>query len=263
MTDKGIYRNLLEARRVGRKQLAMLIDPDGLTLSGLERQVLLAGEAGVDYFFLGGSLIWDDVLHASADLIKEVCPDTPLLLFPGHPTQLSDKVDAVLLLCLISGRNPDFLIGQQVVAAPYLKRLDVEVISTGYMLVGGRGRTTTVEYMTQTVPIPANKPSIAACTALAGALLGLKLSFLDAGSGADEPVHPDVIREVSRSTQTPTFVGGGIRRPEQALAAVQAGADLIVVGNAFEKNPALVKEMVSAIDLKGAALSRLENGGEG
>ncbi len=254
MTDKGIYKSLLEAHQNGHKQLAVLIDPDGLTLSDLERQLLLAKEAGVDYFFLGGSLIWDDVLCTSADLIKEVCPDIPLLLFPGHPMQLSDKVDAVLLLCLISGRNPDFLIGQQVVAAPYLKRLDVEVISTGYMLVGS-GSTTTVEYMTQTVPIPGNKPSVAACTALAGDLLGLKLSFLDAGSGADEPVHSDVIRAVSQSTRTPTFVGGGIRKPEQALAAVQAGADLIVVGNAFEKDPALVGEMVAAIRLEQGALT--------
>ncbi len=246
MTNKGIYQNLLQAQKEGQKRLAMLIDPDGLPLANLEKQLTLASEAGVHYFFLGGSLIWDDMLNDAADLIRQICPDIPLLLFPGHPTQLSDKVDAVLFLSLISGRNPDLLIGQQVVAAPYLKRLDVEVISTGYMLIG-QGRTTTVEYMTQTIPIPANKPEIASCTALAGELLGLKLTFLDGGSGADQPVNPALIRAVAHTTQTPTFVGGGIRRPEQAEAAVKAGADVIVVGNAFEKSPELVKEMTDAI----------------
>lgn len=246
MTDKGIYNKLLQAHQQKHKQLAVLIDPDGLVLKQLEYQLELAAEAEVNYFFLGGSLFWDDMLHDTAELIKTRYPHIPLLLFPGHPTQLTEKVDAVLFLSLISGRNPDLLIGQQVVAAPYLKRLNVEVISTGYILIG-QGKTTSVEYISQTTPIPPNKPSIAACTALAGEMLGLKLTFLDAGSGADQPIAPTLIQAVTQATQTPTFVGGGIRTPEQAIAAAQAGADVIIVGNAFEKDPKLINILASAI----------------
>jgi len=246
MTDKGIYDSLLQAHLSGKKQLSMLIDPDGLEINTLEKQLLLAKDARVDFFFLGGSIIWNDKLNACADLIREICPGTPLLLFPGNPMQLSEKVDAVLFLSLISGRNPELLIGQHVVAAPYLKEMDVEVIPTGYILVQC-GSTTTVEYISQTTPIPYGKPQIAACTAMAGELLGLKLIFMDGGSGADKPISPEMIQMVSKTTKGPLFIGGGIRSPQQAQAAVNAGADLIIVGNAFEKDPTLIGELTSAV----------------
>ncbi len=246
MTDKGIYERLSKAYRSGKKQLSMLVDPDGIDPKILEQQLLLAKDAGVDFFFLGGSLIKNDSLNSCADLMREVCPDIPILLFPGNAIQLSDKVDAILFLSLISGRNPDLLIGQQVVAAPYLKKMDVEVIPTGYMLVKC-GAITTVEYISQTTPIPYNKPEIASCTALAGHLLGLKLTFMDGGSGADKPISPEMIRMVSGAIDNPLFVGGGIRTPKQAQVAVKAGADLIVVGNAFEKDPSLIKELTDAV----------------
>jgi len=246
MTEKGIYKAISEAHRSGKKQIAMLIDPDGLNSATLEKQLLLAKEAPVDFLFLGGSLIWDDTLNASAKLIQQICPHIPLLLFPGNPTQLNENADGVLFLSLISGRNPELLIGQQVVAAPLLKKMDIEVIPTGYMLIKC-GSTTTVEYVSQTTPIPYNKPEIAGCTAFAGELLGLKLIFMDGGSGADKPISAQMIRTVAETIHIPIAVGGGIRTPEQASAAVAAGADIIVVGNAFEKDPSLIRELTEAV----------------
>ncbi|HHJ49705.1 MAG TPA: geranylgeranylglyceryl/heptaprenylglyceryl phosphate synthase [Phaeodactylibacter sp.] len=246
MTDKGIYKGISEAHRSGKKQIAMLIDPDGLSPSALEKQLLLAKEAPVDFLFLGGSLIWDDTLNASADLIQQMCPHIPLLLFPGNPTQLNEKADGVLFLSLISGRNPELLIGQQIIAAPLLKTMDIEVIPTGYMLIKC-GSATTVEYISQTMPIPYNKPEVAGCTAFAGELLGLKLIFMDGGSGADKPISAQMIRTVSGTISIPLLVGGGIRTPEQAATAISAGADIIVVGNAFEKDPSLIGELTEAV----------------
>ena len=236
---------LVDAKRQGRKRFAVLIDPDKLRTQRLSTVVERSIEAGVDYFFIGGSLIVNNMLDQVLVGIKERC-DIPLVLFPGSSFQLSYRADALLLLSLISGRNAELLIGNHVVAAPYLKISPLEIASCGYMLVDG-GTQTTVSYMSNTTPIPADKADIAVCTAVAGEMLGLKLMYLDAGSGAQRPVPTELISAVSQATEVPLIVGGGIRTPERARANVEAGADVIVVGNAIEGDPGLVAELSAAI----------------
>ena len=177
--------------------------------------------------------------------IRRQC-DIPLVLFPGNSFQLSWRADAILFLSLISGRNPELLIGQHVVAAPFLKMSPLEIISTGYILVDG-GVTTAVQYMSNTYPIPAHKDDIAVCTALAGEMLGLKMMYLEAGSGAIRPVSESMIEAVRGAVSVPLLVGGGIRTPEKAAAKLRAGADVVVIGNAIEQDPGLIREMAAAV----------------
>jgi putative glycerol-1-phosphate prenyltransferase len=240
-----IYQQLAEAKKLGQKKLAVLIDPDKIRLGGLDKILILAKEAKVDYFFIGGSLIVNNMLDKCLTAIKEAC-DIPMVLFPGDSYQLSYRADAILFLSLISGRNADLLIGKHVISAPYLKMSPLEILSTGYMLIDG-GVPTTVSYMSNTVPIPSNKNDIAICTAIAGEMLGLKLMYMDAGSGAQIPISASMIEEVSGAVSCPLIVGGGIRTAEKALENAKAGADVVVVGNAIEKDPNLIKEMATAI----------------
>jgi len=176
---------------------------------------------------------------------KEKC-NIPLILFPGNTTQLSNQADGILFLSLISGRNPELLIGNHVITAPFLKQSSLEVMSTGYILIDS-GTPTAVSYMSHTKPIRADKYDIGLCTALAGELLGLKLIYLEAGSGAQNPVSTKMIKTVSKGISIPLIVGGGIRTPEKAQANAAAGADLIIVGNVIESNPSLIGEMAHAI----------------
>lgn len=169
-----------------------------------------------------------------------------MILFPGNSFQLSYKADGILFLSLISGRNAELLIGNHVIAAPFLKMSPLEIIPTGYMLVEG-GTMTSVQYMSNTYPIPANKDDIALCTAVAGEMLGLKQIYMDAGSGAKYPISASMINTVSGGINIPLIIGGGISTPEKAAANAKAGADVIVVGNAIEKDPMLIKEMVIAV----------------
>ncbi len=243
--DKQIYTGLLAARQTGAKKLAILFDPDKLRLKKMETALELAVECGVDYFFIGGSLVVNDMLDELLLKIHRHCA-IPLILFPGNSFQLSYRADALLFLSLISGRNAELLIGQHVISAPFLKMSPLEIISTGYMLVDG-GVQTAVQYMSNTYPIPAHKDDIAVCTAIAGEMLGLKLLYLDAGSGARNPVSVSMIEAVSGAVSIPLIVGGGIRTPENVIANLQAGADLVVVGNAIEKDPALIREMAAAV----------------
>lgn len=242
-----LYSNLLTARANGEKHLAILIDPGKLAPRRLERTVELAAECGVHYFFIGGSLVVNDMLDSVLGGIRERC-SIPLVLFPGNSFQLSYRADALLFLSLISGRNPELLIGQHVISAPFLKMSPLEIISTGYMLIDG-GVQTAVQYMSNTYPIPANKSDIAVCTALAGELLGLKMIYLEAGSGAKNPVPQPMIEAVRAAISVPLIVGGGIRTGEQAAAACRAGADVLVVGNAVEENPELIRELAAALAL--------------
>jgi phosphoglycerol geranylgeranyltransferase len=242
--DKGIYTGLLEAKKQGEKKFVVLLDPDKLRLKKLEQTLDLALECGVDYFFIGGSLVVNNMLDDLLAGIRRRC-DIPMILFPGNSFQLSYRADAILFLSLISGRNPELLIGQHVISAPFLKMSPLEIISTGYMLIDG-GVQTSVQYMSNTYPIPAAKDDIAVCTALAGELLGLKIIYLDAGSGAQNPVSESMIEAVSGAVQVPLIVGGGIRTPEKVAANLKAGADMIVVGNAIEKDPVLIREMAAA-----------------
>jgi putative glycerol-1-phosphate prenyltransferase len=245
MTKNTIYSSLTEAKANGDKKFVVLIDPDKMRLENMEKALDFAVQAKVDYFFIGGSLIVNNMLDQCLVAIRERC-HIPMILFPGNSLQLSWKADGILFLSLISGRNADLLIGSHVIAAPYLKLSPLEILPTGYMLIDG-GAPTAVLYMSNTRPIPAHKEDIAVCTAMAGEMLGLRLIYMDAGSGAPNPVSEDIIESVSNAISIPLIVGGGIRTPEKALANAKAGADVIVVGNAIEKDPQLVSEMAEAV----------------
>lgn len=241
-----IYKDLVEAKKAGKKKLAVLIDPDEVRLGKMDQILNIATLAKVDYFFIGGSLIVNNQLDACLVSIREKC-NIPMVLFPGDSYQLSYKADAILFLSLISGRNAELLIGKHVLTAPYLKMSPLEVISTGYMLVDG-GVPTTVSYISNTNPIPNNKADVAVCTAIAGEMLGLKCIYMDAGSGAREPISAEMIDAVSCATSIPLIIGGGIKTPEKARENIEAGADVIVVGNAFEKDPSLIISISNAIE---------------
>lgn len=228
-----------------RKKLAVLVDPDKPTDAQIISIVEKAKAADVDFFFVGGSLLVTDSLDHCIKLIKEHC-DIPVLIFPGNSLQISKYCDGFLLLSLISGRNPEMLIGRHVIAAPYLKLYGNEIIPTGYMLIDS-GKATSVTYMSDTTPIPHDKDDIAMCTAIAGEMLGLKLIYLEAGSGALMPVSTSMISKVSQMINIPLIVGGGIKTPEMAAEAVKAGADVIVIGTAFEKEPEMLQQFAKAI----------------
>jgi putative glycerol-1-phosphate prenyltransferase len=228
-----------------RKLFAVLIDPDKYNSKGLVTAMSSAMENKVDFILVGGSLLTNDHLDETLQIIKDQV-DIPVILFPGSILQINEKADALLLLSLISGRNADLLIGKHVIAAPYLKKSKLEILPTGYMLIES-GPLTTAQYITNTIPIPRSKDDIAACTAMAGEMLGLRLIYMDAGSGAEVPISASMIRKVKDSISIPLIVGGGIRTPEQALASCNAGADMIVVGNAIEKDQSCIKEIAHAV----------------
>jgi putative glycerol-1-phosphate prenyltransferase len=232
---------LENARLSGRKLLAQLIDPD--RIRNMDQVFDIAHRAerdGVDFIFFGGSLITSKLEFDPVKALKNATR-IPCVLFPSTPLQINESADAVLFLSLISGRNPEYLIGHQVAAAPLLRNSKLEIIPTGYILVGC-GQTTTAEYISHSFPIPYNKPEIAAATALAGTMLGLKLVYLDGGSGAEKPISTEMISKVREWTDVPILVGGGIRSAAQANAILNAGADMIVVGNGAETNPLLLSE---------------------
>jgi phosphoglycerol geranylgeranyltransferase len=224
-------------------QLALLIDPDNITIEGLKKLFSTPGVHHIDYFLIGGSLL----LTQFEAILLEVKKYTskPVVIFPGNAFQISSHADAFMLLSLISGRNPDFLIGHHVMSAPQLKRIGIPVVSTGYMLIES-GSSTSVQYMSNTLPIPSSKNDIAVATAQAGEMLGMRQLYLEAGSGAKHPVPLSMITDVANSVDIPIIVGGGIRTPEQAENAWKAGANLVVVGNAIEKDPEFISELITA-----------------
>ena len=238
MQRKKILPVLHKYRAEGRKAFAVLLDPDKVELATFPMFLKICVQNHVDFFFVGGSLI---TTYATDEIIAAIHQhtDIPAVLFPGNSLHVEASADAILLLSLISGRNPEFLIGQHVIAAPILKKSKLEILPTGYMLVES-GRATTVSYISNTTPIPRDKPSVAACTALAGEMLGLQLIYMDAGSGAQLPITPEMIAAVRQAVDLPIVVGGGINTPQKAQAALEAGADVIVVGNGIEQNPALL-----------------------
>lgn len=246
--NSKIYTSIEQSRAAGRKQLAVLVDPDRLRTQSVGALIALA-ERGIDFFFIGGSLLMDERMEECLHLLRSNVPQ-PLIIFPGSPLQISANADAILLLSLISGRNPDLLIGQHVIAAPYLKASGLEIISTGYMLIDG-GVNTTAAYMSATQPIPPGKIEIAVCTAMAGTMLGLKTLYLDAGSGAQHSVSTEMIQAVREAVEVPLFTGGGIRSAELAYTNLKAGADLLVVGNALEKDPHLLIDIAAAVQAAG------------
>ena len=236
---------LLEKLKISKKQqikqLAVLIDPDKARPSELDYLVTLSEAAEVDYFFIGGSFLKEENTDDTVRYIQSIST-IPVILFPGSPAQISRNADAILLLSLISGRNANLLIGRHVEAAPKLLQINIEIMPTGYMLIDG-GRATAVSYISNTMPIPADKEDIAAFTALAGVQLGLQIIYMDAGSGALYSIPSKMIRKVSALIDVPLIVGGGIRSAAQMKEAYNAGADVVVIGNALEKNPDLLAEL--------------------
>ncbi|HEX3024596.1 MAG TPA: geranylgeranylglyceryl/heptaprenylglyceryl phosphate synthase [Chitinophagaceae bacterium] len=240
-----LYNHLIENKKEGKKSFSVLIDPDKIDIAGIEQLVGLSVDAKVDYFFIGGSLIISNHLDDCIRQIKTSC-NIPVVLFPGSPSQVSRYADALLYLSLISGRNPELLIGQHVLSATQVKNSGLEIISTGYMVVDG-GAPTAVTYISNATPIPADKNDIAMCTAMAGEMLGMKLIYMDAGSGAKRPITEKMIEQVAQNIEVPLIVGGGITNPEKAYLNCKAGADIIVVGNAIEKDASIIKEISDAV----------------
>ena len=241
----NIYQSLTDRKSQSKKSFAVLIDPDKVNDNSVEELIQLSLAAKVDYFLVGGSLVISSYLDECVQIIKRSC-NIPVILFPGSPSQVSKYADALLYLSLISGRNPELLIGQHVVSAPFVKKSGLEIMSTGYMVIDG-GAPTTVSYISNASPLPSDKNEIAMCTAMAGEMLGMKLIYMDAGSGAKKAISESMIQKVASCIDVPLIVGGGITTAEKAYLNCKAGADVIVVGNAIEKDASLIKEIASAI----------------
>lgn len=234
-----IFKSILKKLKT-QKLLAVLIDPENYSDSELSLRIEIAARQDVDIILIGGSLVSSN-LHAPIEIIKSLC-NIPVVLFPGSLLQISANADGILLISLISGRNPENLIGNHVAAAPTLKKSGLEILSTGYMLIGNADDSA-VGYMSNTRSIPETKTDIASATAIAGEMIGHKLIYLEGGSGAGKPISAKMIAAVKKCISSPLIVGGGIRNRKGAEAAFAAGADILVVGNAIEKDPALIEDI--------------------
>lgn len=240
--QQSIYESILTSKKSDKKLFAVLIDPD--KFDSIE-VVSRCEDAGVDLIFVGGSIITNGNFEECIQSIKKVST-IPVVIFPGNALQISKSADGILLLSLISGRNPEMLIGNHVLSATKLKASKLQVLPTGYMLIDS-GKQTAASYISNTNPIPSDKDDIAMATAMAGEMLGLRLIYMDAGSGASSCVTESMINKVSLNTHVPLIVGGGINTPAKASLACKAGADVIVIGNAIEKDPALIQSISKAI----------------
>lgn len=242
-------RNTFKLQK-GDGKIALLIDPDWAENTDWFLSILsMLNQVSIDLILVGGSLIkYPDRIDQMIVSIKKACK-IPVYLFPGHPTHLSSKADGVLFLSVISGRNPELLIGQHVVSAPLIKSYGLHVWPTGYMIIGNSA--TSVHYMSQTFPIPSSKPTIASATALAGEMLGLKTIYIDGGSGAGQPISEAMISEIAKSVSIPLIVGGGINNVSQLKAALNCGADMVVIGTAVEKTPEFLRSFQNAFKING------------
>jgi putative glycerol-1-phosphate prenyltransferase len=225
----------------GIKMFGVLIDPDKQNVADLIKTVQMCNNSAVDYFFVGGSIITQGDMNKTARLIKENS-DKPVIIFPGNPDQITNYADAILFLSLISGRNPEFLIGHQVAAAPILNKSNLEIIPTGYLLVDC-GTITTAIYVSDTNPIPYENADIAANTALAGEYLGMRLTYIDGGSGAKKCISKNMISLTKSRINGPLIIGGGIRTAAAAQEIYKAGADIVIVGNGAEENRNLIQDI--------------------
>jgi phosphoglycerol geranylgeranyltransferase len=242
-TDKkAIYNTLARKKERGIKSLSILIDPDKIEATGKIQLLDFCKENAPDFFMVGGSLITNQQLETVIDAIHShpYTAHIPVVLFPNSYLHLSAAADGILFLSLISGRNPEYLIGNHVIAAPILKQAQLEIMPTGYLLVNC-GNQTTVAYISNTTPIPYEKNDIAVCTALAGEMLGLKMIYIDGGSGAKQPISTEMIRAVKQAIEIPLMVGGGIRTVSAMEDSFRAGADTVVIGSAVEQNPELIE----------------------
>ena len=249
-----IYNHLLNTIREKGAAYLVLLDPDKLPENKLAGFLKHCEKLGVDGFLVGGSLMVNGDFDSFIEKVK-VNTNLPSIIFPGSITQISPFADAILFLSVVSGRNPEHLIGKHVLAAPSIKKSGIEPISTAYILIES-GSTTTAIYMSGSLPVPRNKPEIAAATALASEYLGMKLIYLEAGSGADNSVPNEMVKAVSDQCSVPVIVGGGIRNPKTAREKVENGASIIVTGNYFEdeNNWDLIKEFASAVHIKQSLL---------
>jgi phosphoglycerol geranylgeranyltransferase len=230
----NIYNHILKSKIENEKLLAILLDPDKIDLVNAGILIKKINQSPATHIFIGGSLVENNILDELISKIKDDC-DLPIVLFPGNPSQISDQADAILFLTLISGRNPDYLIEHQVKAVSILKQTNLEVISTGYILIES-GTQTAVERVSKTTPLARNNPEYILQTAQAGELLGNKLIYLEAGSGANIAVPKEIIKLVSQNIEIPLIVGGGIIDLQGIQNAFDSGADLVVIGTAFENN---------------------------
>ncbi len=232
--SKNIFEHIKSCKLKGQKLLAILLDPDKLSIQELAITIQNINSNKVDFIFVGGSNV---ALGKTSALISEIKKLTtlPIILFPGDHSQITDEADALLFLSLISGRNPEYLIGQQVKSVKKLKETSLEVISTGYILIDG-GIKTSVQKVSETTPISQTNIEGITITAMAGELMGKQLIYLEAGSGAALPADAKIIKNLSENISIPLIVGGGIKSKTQLQNAYNAGADIVVIGTAFEKN---------------------------
>lgn len=239
-----IYKKLVELRQKKRSSFAVLIDPEKYTFTWLDELFSAGNASDISFILVGGST---SSASDTSELIKLIKQRTtiPILIFPGPETRADNNADAFMLLSLISGRNPDYLIGKHVLTSIELKKSGLEVLPTGYILVEGSNISTT-QYISGTIPIPADKPELAVATAIAGEQLGLKGIYLEAGSGAKKPVSLELIKAVSKNCSLPLFVGGGIRTVKQINNAIAGGATVVVIGTALEKRELAIKEIAAA-----------------
>jgi putative glycerol-1-phosphate prenyltransferase len=221
-----------------------LVDPDKVNIGYIE-SIFSDNNIDINYILIGGSILLGGTIEKTIQIIRTYT-SLPIFLFPGNHSQLSPLADGILLLSLISGRNADLLIGQHVYSSFALAQSKISILPTGYILIDG-GNTTTVQYMSNTLPIPPHKPELAAATALAGVQLGLQNIYLEAGSGALKPVPNSVISSVRKAVDVPIWVGGGINTSEKAATALLAGADILVIGTAAEKNSNILTSITDIV----------------
>ncbi len=243
-----VYNYILRTLEKKKAIFSILVDPDEVSLEDIPYFVQRCCLSGVDLLLVGGSLIMDTEFNQKIKAIKLAAEKIPVVVFPGGLTQISAEADAMLFISLLSGRNSDYIIGNQVIAAPIIKKLNLETISTAYLLIDS-GQKTSVEFMSGTTPIPSHKPDIAVAHAMAAELIGFRLVYLEAGSGAQHSVPEDLIMRVRQAINLPIIVGGGIKSPQEANRKVEAGASIVVVGNHFQKdnNSVLIEEFANAI----------------
>ena len=244
----SVFQSLLDIIDLKGACYVILIDPDRKNDDSIYEQVEIANRSDVDAIFVGGSLMMDGKSKDRVEKIKRLS-NIPIILFPGGVNQISAQYNAILFLSLLSGRNPHYLIGEQVISAPIIKDLKLETIPTGYILLDG-GTVTSVEFMSGTRPIPMDKKDIVASHALAGQYLGMELIYLEAGSGAKRSVSKEIIEVVADAVDIPIIVGGGIKTPSLAETIVKAGASIIVTGTAVEKNSNCMEEFANAVHWK-------------
>ncbi|MCK5815011.1 MAG: geranylgeranylglyceryl/heptaprenylglyceryl phosphate synthase [Flavobacteriaceae bacterium] len=230
----NILQHIIKSKQKGDKLLAILLDPDKLSIAQISKTIAQINKNNIDYIFVGGSTV---AIGITANFIKKIKEITqiPVVLFPGDFSQLTNNADGLLFLSLLSGRNPEYLIEQQLKSVPFLRKSALEIISTGYILIDG-GVETAVQRVSNTAPIPISNIDEIVETAIAGEYMGKQLIYLEAGSGAKIPVNESITKKVSANSTIPIIVGGGIRTKKQLENAYNSGADLVVIGTAFEEN---------------------------